>query len=111
MEQRALVAMVDRPPWTLPRHSARTPTPALYSPPKKYLGRLYGEPEPSGAIYRNGAHIGLGSEAEALLGHDEGTTALLGLDMESWALSGFTQELLPYHQQERQAAWEWPPRP
>ncbi len=31
---------------------------------------------------------GLGSEAEDLLGHDEGTTALLGLDVESGALSG-----------------------
>ncbi len=41
---------------------------AYITPPKKYLGGLYGEPELSTGT---GASIGLGSEDEALLGLDK----------------------------------------
>ncbi len=121
---------------TRPGHQSRD-----YIAPQKTLGETYGAEHrdwstlraecgnwsPSWATLRNssppglhsgtglstgtGAHSGLGSEPEALSGHDESTAALLGLDVESGALSGFTQEPLPYQQQEKQAAREWPPRP
>ncbi len=59
----------------------------FYPPPKKnILGETYGV---------SGALTGLGSEPEVLTGHDGRTTALLGLDVESGALTGWTQEPPP----------------
>ncbi len=95
-------------PWPWPRHSARPPRPGLYSPPKKYLGGLTGDRNSLGLSTGTGTRSGLGSEAEALSGHDEGTQQLY--NSPPWAGCGVrgplrvTQELLPYHQQERQVA-------
>ncbi len=68
-----------------PATTART----LLPPQKKIHGAAYGV---SGALrgypQEQGALTGLSLEAEVLPGHDGSTTALLGLDVESGALTG-----------------------
>ncbi len=64
----------------------------LLPPPKKMHGAAYGV---TGALrsypQEQGAHTGQSLEAEVLTGHDGSTTALLGLDVESGALTGGRQ--------------------
>ncbi len=76
----------------------------LLPPPKKSMGQLRGYQEPSGAILRNRGPPWAKLGSWVLTGHDGSTTALLGLDVESGALTGYAQQLLPLLRQERQVA-------